>query len=151
MNELADSIRRIAEEKGIPLVQLAQRAKMSQPTLHSIINKNDAKLSQLKSIAAALDVSLDRLLGVRGSDDYFSIRVRLAPDPDPETTTRLKTKIPFDITFESESREKTFAAYQQYTIQAQKISIELLTEKVKRLEEELKNMSFRVDRSSDRA
>jgi transcriptional regulator with XRE-family HTH domain len=54
---LDGTIRRIASEKKLSLEKLAIKSGMTNATLHSIMNKNDAKLSQLISIASVLGVS----------------------------------------------------------------------------------------------
>lgn len=57
MRNISDTIRELAQKKKISLEKLAVTAGMTNPTLHSILNKNDAKISQLESIAAVLNVS----------------------------------------------------------------------------------------------
>lgn len=57
MKRIEDRIRVLVAEKGITLLQLANRSGITESTLHAILNRNDAKYSQLKSISKVLDVS----------------------------------------------------------------------------------------------
>lgn len=67
-NEVAHSlgkkIKELAEAKGLSVNRLASLSGMTHPTLQSILEKNDAKLSQVTSIANALEVSVAELLGI---------------------------------------------------------------------------------------
>jgi transcriptional regulator with XRE-family HTH domain len=57
MKRIEDRIRVLVAERGITLLQLAQQAKITESTLHAIMNRNDAKYSQLKRMAKVLSVS----------------------------------------------------------------------------------------------
>jgi len=55
--KLNEILRQVASEKKISLEKLAIQAGITNATLHSILNKNDAKISQLESLASILGVS----------------------------------------------------------------------------------------------
>jgi predicted transcriptional regulator len=63
MNRIEDKIRVLVAEKSMTLLQLATHSKITEATLHAILNRNDAKYSQLKRIAATLDVNVAYLAG----------------------------------------------------------------------------------------
>ncbi len=63
MNRIEDKIRVLVAEKGITLLQLAIASKITEATLHAILNRNDAKYSQLHRIAATLSVNVAYLMG----------------------------------------------------------------------------------------
>jgi transcriptional regulator with XRE-family HTH domain len=63
MNRIEDKIRVLVAEKSMTLLQLATRSKITEATLHAILNRNDAKYSQLKRIAATLEVNVAYLVG----------------------------------------------------------------------------------------
>jgi predicted transcriptional regulator len=63
MKRIEDKIRVLVAEKGITLLQLATQSKITEATLHAILNRNDAKYSQLIRIAATLDVNVAYLAG----------------------------------------------------------------------------------------
>jgi transcriptional regulator with XRE-family HTH domain len=57
MKRIEDRIRVLVAERGITLLQLAQQSKITESTLHAIMNRNDAKYSQLKRMGKVLSVS----------------------------------------------------------------------------------------------
>jgi len=63
MNRIEDKIRVLVAEKGITLLQLAIQSKITEATLHAILNRNDAKYSQLIRIAGVLNVNVAYLTG----------------------------------------------------------------------------------------
>lgn len=63
MNRIEDKIRVLVAEKGITLLQLATQSKITEATLHAILNRNDAKYSQLSRIADTLSVNVAYLAG----------------------------------------------------------------------------------------
>jgi transcriptional regulator with XRE-family HTH domain len=63
MNRIEDRIRVLVAEKGITLLQLATLSDITEATLHAILNRNDAKYSQLDRIANTLNVSVAYLVG----------------------------------------------------------------------------------------
>jgi len=63
MNRIEDKIRVLVAEKGITLLQLATLSKITEATLHAILNRNDAKYSQLSRIAETLSVNVAYLAG----------------------------------------------------------------------------------------
>ena len=63
MNRIEDKIRVLVAEKGITLLQLATQSKITEATLHAILNRNDAKYSQLHRISETLDVNVAYLVG----------------------------------------------------------------------------------------
>ncbi len=63
MNRIEDKIRVLVAEKGITLLQLAARSKITEATLHAILNRNDAKYSQLRRMAETLEVNVAYLTG----------------------------------------------------------------------------------------
>jgi predicted transcriptional regulator len=63
MKRIEDKIRVLVAEKGITLLQLATQSKITEATLHAILNRNDAKYSQLTRIATTLDVNVAFLTG----------------------------------------------------------------------------------------
>ena len=63
MNRIEDKIRVLVAEKGITLLQLAIQSGITEATLHAILNRNDAKYSQLIRIAENLSVNVAYLTG----------------------------------------------------------------------------------------
>ncbi len=63
MKRIEDKIRVLVAEKGITLLQLATCSKITEATLHAILNRNDAKYSQLDRIAKTLDVNVAYIVG----------------------------------------------------------------------------------------
>lgn len=63
MNRIEDKVRVLVAEKGITLLQLATESNITEATLHAILNRNDAKYSQLIRIAASLNVNVAYLTG----------------------------------------------------------------------------------------
>ena len=63
MKRIEDRIRVLVAERGITLLQLANQAKITESTLHAIMNRNDAKYSQLKRMAKVLSVSPSFIVG----------------------------------------------------------------------------------------
>ncbi|PWK17012.1 Cro/C1-type helix-turn-helix DNA-binding protein [Arcicella aurantiaca] len=63
MNRIEDRIRVLVAEKGITLLQLATNSNITEATLHAILNRNDAKYSQLQRIASTLGVNVAYLAG----------------------------------------------------------------------------------------
>lgn len=63
MKRIEDKIRVLVAEKGITLLQLATQSRITEATLHAILNRNDAKYSQLSRIATTLDVNVAYLAG----------------------------------------------------------------------------------------
>jgi transcriptional regulator with XRE-family HTH domain len=62
MKSLEDKIKRKLSDQGMTIQRLATQSGISEPTLHAILNRDDAKLSQLEKIAEALGVSLSYFL-----------------------------------------------------------------------------------------
>ncbi|MBJ6142784.1 helix-turn-helix transcriptional regulator [Hymenobacter sp. BT559] len=62
MNNLESKIKNRLAEQGMTIQRLATVAGISEPTLHAIFNRGDAKLSQLEKIAEALSSTLNFLL-----------------------------------------------------------------------------------------
>lgn len=60
--DLGKRIRELADERDITIFELAHRAGVAEPTLHSILKRNDAKASQLTSIASVLQVPVATLI-----------------------------------------------------------------------------------------
>jgi DNA-binding Xre family transcriptional regulator len=50
--------------KNMTIQKLAVLSEISEPTVHSIFKKNDAKLSQLEAICQVLEVPITYLLGI---------------------------------------------------------------------------------------
>lgn len=63
MNRIEDKIRVLVAEEGITLLQLATQSNITEATLHAILNRNDAKYSQLSRIADTLCVNVAYLTG----------------------------------------------------------------------------------------
>ncbi|MFC0181098.1 Cro/C1-type HTH DNA-binding domain-containing protein [Pseudarcicella hirudinis] len=63
MKRIEDRIRVLIAERNMTLLQLAIQSKITEATLHAILNRNDAKYSQLSRIAGVLDVSVSYLTG----------------------------------------------------------------------------------------
>ncbi len=63
MSRIEDRIRVLVAEKGITLLQLATSSNITEATLHAILNRNDAKYSQLQRIAETLAVNVAYLAG----------------------------------------------------------------------------------------
>lgn len=72
MKKIEDRIRVLIAEKGMTLLQLAIQSNITEATLHAILNRNDAKYSQLKRIAETLEVKVAFLTG---EIDFPSISV----------------------------------------------------------------------------
>jgi transcriptional regulator with XRE-family HTH domain len=62
MNNLESKIKNRLAEQGMTIQRLATESGISEPTLHAIFNRGDAKLSQLEKIAEALGSTLNFLL-----------------------------------------------------------------------------------------
>lgn len=62
MKNLENKIKRKLSEQSMTIQRLATESGISEPTLHAIFNRDDAKLSQLEKIAAALGITLSFLL-----------------------------------------------------------------------------------------
>jgi transcriptional regulator with XRE-family HTH domain len=62
MNNLESKIKSRLAEQGMTIQRLATASSISEPTLHAIFNRGDAKLSQLEKIAEALGSTLNSLL-----------------------------------------------------------------------------------------
>jgi transcriptional regulator with XRE-family HTH domain len=62
MNNLESKIKNLLAEQGMTIQRLATESGISEPTLHAIFNRGDAKLSQLEKIAEALGSTLNFLL-----------------------------------------------------------------------------------------
>jgi transcriptional regulator with XRE-family HTH domain len=62
MKNLELKIKSRLAEKGMTIQRLASESGISEPTIHAIFNRGDAKLSQLEKIAEALNISLNFLL-----------------------------------------------------------------------------------------
>ncbi|HEX8326640.1 MAG TPA: helix-turn-helix transcriptional regulator [Hymenobacter sp.] len=62
MKSIEGKIKKKLGEQGITIQRLATQSGISEPTLHAILNRGDAKLSQLEKIAEALSVSLNYFL-----------------------------------------------------------------------------------------
>lgn len=63
MKRIEDRIRVLIAERGMTLLQLAIKSNITEATLHAILNRNDAKYSQLDRIAKTLNVSVAFLTG----------------------------------------------------------------------------------------
>jgi transcriptional regulator with XRE-family HTH domain len=62
MNNLESKIKNRLAEQSMTIQRLATVSGISEPTLHAIFNRGDAKLSQLEKIAEALNSTLNFLL-----------------------------------------------------------------------------------------
>ena len=69
MTTLETSIRDLADKRRLTIVSLADKAQLPAATVHNIMSRGDAKLSQLKQLAEALGVSVCQLIGERQPDD----------------------------------------------------------------------------------
>jgi transcriptional regulator with XRE-family HTH domain len=58
MKRIEERIRVLIAERSMTLLQLAIRSDITEATLHAILNRNDAKYSQLKRMAEVLGVSV---------------------------------------------------------------------------------------------
>lgn len=72
MKNLESKIKNQLAEQGMTIQRLANESGISEPTLHAIFNRGDAKLSQLEKIAEALGISLNFFL----SDDTLPSSVQ---------------------------------------------------------------------------
>jgi lambda repressor-like predicted transcriptional regulator len=62
MKNLESKIKNQLAEQGLTIQRLATESGISEPTIHAIFNRGDAKLSQLEKIAEALSIPLSFLL-----------------------------------------------------------------------------------------
>lgn len=62
MKNLEFKIKSLLAETGMTIQKLASESGISEPTIHAIFNRGDAKLSQLEKIADTLNTSLIFLL-----------------------------------------------------------------------------------------
>jgi transcriptional regulator with XRE-family HTH domain len=62
MKNLESKIKDQLAGHGMTIQRLATESGISEPTIHAIFNRGDAKLSQLEKIAEALSISLSFLL-----------------------------------------------------------------------------------------
>jgi transcriptional regulator with XRE-family HTH domain len=62
MKNLESKIKNQLAKKGMTIQRLATDSGISEPTIHAIFNRGDAKLSQLEKIAEALSITLNFLL-----------------------------------------------------------------------------------------
>jgi lambda repressor-like predicted transcriptional regulator len=69
MKRMEDRIRVLVAERGITLLQLSSQAGITESTLHAILNRNDAKYSQLKKMAQVLKVSPAQITGENEDPD----------------------------------------------------------------------------------
>lgn len=60
--DLSKKIKDLAEKKKLSVNKLSAMSGMSQPTLQAIIDRNDAKLSQIIEISKALNVDVKEFL-----------------------------------------------------------------------------------------
>ncbi len=60
---IGKKIRELAEKRGLSLKDLAYKSEIAEPTLHNILTRNDAKMSQLDKIAEILGVSTSYFTG----------------------------------------------------------------------------------------
>jgi transcriptional regulator with XRE-family HTH domain len=58
MKNLEFRIKNQLSTKGMTIQRLATESGISEPTIHAILNRGDAKLSQLEKIAEALEIEL---------------------------------------------------------------------------------------------
>ncbi len=63
MKRVEDRIRVLIAERGMTLLQLATQSDITEATLHAILNRNDAKYSQLVRMAKTLNVTVAYLMG----------------------------------------------------------------------------------------
>ncbi|MDI9864960.1 helix-turn-helix domain-containing protein [Flectobacillus longus] len=63
MKRVEDRIRVLIAERGMTLLQLAIQSNITEATLHAILNRNDAKYSQLIRMARTLNVTVAYLMG----------------------------------------------------------------------------------------
>lgn len=89
---LSKNIKKLAEAKQLSVNKLALMSGMTQPTLQSILEKNDAKLSQIEIIAGALKVSVGELIGLEVSQETSLIKTSKG-EYDPYPTTALLREI----------------------------------------------------------
>lgn len=64
MKSFETRIKKKLSEREMTIQRLASESGISEPTLHAIFNRGDAKVSQLEKISGVLDVTLGYLLGV---------------------------------------------------------------------------------------
>lgn len=62
MKNFESKIKNLLTEKVMTIQKSASESGISEPTIHAIFNRGDAKLSQLEKIADALNISLNFLL-----------------------------------------------------------------------------------------
>jgi lambda repressor-like predicted transcriptional regulator len=72
MKRMEDRIRVLVAERGITLLQLSQQSEITESTLHAILNRNDAKYSQLKKMAKVLGVSPSHITGEHEDPEFPS-------------------------------------------------------------------------------
>jgi transcriptional regulator with XRE-family HTH domain len=71
MKNLESRIKNYLSEKGMTIQRLASESGISEPTIHAIFNRGDAKLSQLEKIAEALSVELTFLVSDLPENSIF--------------------------------------------------------------------------------
>ena len=69
------------QSQGISTYQLAKKIDISQQTLHNILERDDLKLSQLVSIARALNINVGKLLEEEILKDGFTLDPQKSPLP----------------------------------------------------------------------
>lgn len=93
MKNLESKIKGRLTEKGLTIQRLATESGISEPTIHAILNRGDAKLSQLKKISEVLGLELHFLLsdayeastaatGAIGSANAQKVKASKAPAQD---------------------------------------------------------------------
>lgn len=66
MRRLESKIKKLLSEQNMTIQRLATESGISEPTIHAIFNRDDAKISQLEKISEALNTSLNYFL-----EDYI--------------------------------------------------------------------------------
>ena len=91
---LGKTIRDLAYQKGMTIKDLSQKTGITEPTLHNILAKNDAKLSQIEKIAEILEVSTAFLTGTSdGSPKTELKKAELSESKNSEVVALLKGQI----------------------------------------------------------
>jgi lambda repressor-like predicted transcriptional regulator len=91
MKSLEDKIKRKLSDQGMTIQRLAQEAGISEPTLHAILNRDDAKLSQLEKIAEALGVSLSYFLEEGSTSNTTATQTGTNNQAGSGNTQKIKT------------------------------------------------------------
>ena len=79
MRKIEPLIKELLVRRGLSIEKMAALANISNPTIHSIFKKNDAKVSQLEAICQVLNVPILYLF-----DEHYVVNPSAEPASPPD-------------------------------------------------------------------